>query len=189
LLAADDGASLPRLDLHVLREALSTLLRAGDASAHTFHNVVERGGKVSQASGGIKGNAVLLTNSPVMSSTACCGGGGISAYGPQPGSPALDAVPIANCPLSTDQRGQPRPDPLYNGACDSGAVEVLAVAPPATPTRTPTNTPRPTSTAISRLDGVRQAIDQCREVVPIGTGAHQQHIQRGEEDHPRAHPG
>jgi hypothetical protein len=80
-------------------------------------------------------------------------GGPAWTMAPQPGSPALDAVPLANCSVSTDQRGQPRPDSLYPGACDSGAVEVPAVAPPATPTRTPTvaptRTPRATSAATS----------------------------------------
>src|SRR5205085_3357381 len=42
--------------------------------------------------------------------------------------------------------GQPRPDPLYPGACDSGAVEFPAAAPPATPTSTPTRTPLATTT-------------------------------------------
>src|SRR5205085_2298737 len=73
-------------------------------------------------------------------------GGPTWTMAPQPGSPALDAVPLANCPLRTDQRGQPRPDPLYPGACDSGAVEVPAAAPPATPTSTPTRTPLATTT-------------------------------------------
>jgi len=68
-------------------------------------------------------------------------GGPTWTMAPQPGSPALDAVPLANCSVRTDQRGQPRPDPLYNGACDIGAVEVPAVVPPATPTSTPTATP------------------------------------------------
>jgi predicted outer membrane repeat protein len=66
---------------------------------------------------------------------------------PQPGSPVLDAVPASNCTLTTDQRGQPRPDEAAdNGACDIGAVEG-AVAPPATPTGTPTSTPLPTATS------------------------------------------
>ncbi|HYI80724.1 MAG TPA: Ig domain-containing protein [Thermoleophilaceae bacterium] len=40
----------------------------------------------------------------------------------QPSSPAVDVVPLAQCPTSTDQRGEPRPEP---GAafCDIGAFE------------------------------------------------------------------
>jgi predicted outer membrane repeat protein len=52
-------------------------------------------------------------------------GGGTLTMLPQPGSPAIDAVPTSNCALHTDQRGRPRPDPAdASGACDIGAVEV-----------------------------------------------------------------
>jgi hypothetical protein len=48
----------------------------------------------------------------------------------QPGSPALDAVPAGHCTLTTDQRGQPRPDEAAdNGACDIGAAEGAEPAP------------------------------------------------------------
>ena len=47
-----------------------------------------------------------------------------------PGSPALDAVPLASCPLSVDQRGVPRP---MGAACDAGAYEEVVI-----PTPTPT---------------------------------------------------
>jgi CSLREA domain-containing protein len=64
-----------------------------------------------------------------------------------PTSPAVDSVPIADCP-STDQRGNPRPDPedsdLANAACDIGAYESSDPSP--TPTPTPTRTPTPTPT-------------------------------------------
>ena len=51
-------------------------------------------------------------------------GGPTQTIALQAGSPAIDAIPIANCP-TTDQRGDPRPD---NGdgavvACDVGAFE------------------------------------------------------------------
>jgi hypothetical protein len=53
-----------------------------------------------------------------------------------PGSPAIDAVPLPNCPPpTTDQRGVSRPQGVR---CDSGAYE----APPV-PTLTPTITPTP----------------------------------------------
>jgi hypothetical protein len=105
-------------------------------------------------------------------------GGPTWTMAPQSGSPALDAVPIAKCSVSTDQRGQPRPDPLYNGACDSGAVEVPAAAPPATPTATPTstpiatNTPTPTSAATStpRLALVPTSAHVGDRVLVAGSG-------------------
>ena len=38
------------------------------------------------------------------------------------GSPAIDAIPLASCTLTTDQRGMPRPD-AGEGVCDIGAYE------------------------------------------------------------------
>jgi len=42
-----------------------------------------------------------------------------------PGSLAIDAVPVSDCPLAADQRGQPRPGELPSAAasCDIGAFE------------------------------------------------------------------
>jgi len=64
---------------------------------------------------------------------------------PLPGSPAVDAVASANCAVTTDQRGLPRPDEAGdNGFCDIGAVEVRETPPP-TGTPSPTVTSSPTS--------------------------------------------
>jgi CSLREA domain-containing protein len=72
-------------------------------------------------------------------------GGPTRTIGLQPNSPAVNAVPIANCP-PTDQRGDPRPDPADNsGTCDIGAFESIDVTP--TPTATATATATPTATA------------------------------------------
>jgi CSLREA domain-containing protein len=64
----------------------------------------------------------------------------------QPGSPAIDSVPLAGCP-ATDQRGVSRAQP-QGPACDAGAFEVETPA-PATGgggggTTTPVVTPPPT---------------------------------------------
>jgi predicted outer membrane repeat protein len=63
---------------------------------------------------------------------------------------ALDAIPINECPLSTDQRGVPRPQ---GSGCDIGAVEMeqgMSPAASATPTPTPgsvfPSAPSPTPT-------------------------------------------
>jgi len=64
-----------------------------------------------------------------------------------PGSPAIDAGNPSGCRdgqqnlLTTDQRGQPRPDPI-SGLCDSGAFERQpGDSPTATPSSSPTATP------------------------------------------------
>ena len=85
-----------------------------------------------------------------------------------PGSPAIDAGNPSGCrdgqqnSLTTDQRGQPRPDPV-SGRCDSGAFErqpgdgptttpspssvpPTATNSPSPPTATNTNTDTPTAT-------------------------------------------
>lgn len=63
-------------------------------------------------------------------------------------SPAIEAIPLANCTVSTDQRGYPRPNPEGSGtACDIGAFENQGVIPTATSTPLPTLTPTPTPTS------------------------------------------
>jgi hypothetical protein len=54
-------------------------------------------------------------------------GGPTETIALEPGSYALDAIPIADCP-STDQRGDPRPAPGHN-ACDIGAFELQDAVP------------------------------------------------------------
>lgn len=52
-------------------------------------------------------------------------GGPTSTMALLAGSPAINAVPLASCNLSTDQRGVPRPQ---GAACDIGAYEVILTA-------------------------------------------------------------
>lgn len=61
---------------------------------------------------------------------------GMLTHLPQAGSPAIDAIPPANCP-DHDQRGYARP---AGAACDAGALEVGAV-PPEAPALPPLITP------------------------------------------------
>lgn len=65
------------------------------------------------------------------------------------GSPALDAIPVNECPPpTTDQRNVARPQDHPDAAgsgCDIGAIEMAGTA--ATPTPTPAVTPTPTPTA------------------------------------------
>ena len=72
-------------------------------------------------------------------------GGPTKTIALQAGSPAIDAIPIANCP-ATDQRGFLRPDPSESTDCDIGAFESGAVQPSPTPTPTATATATLTAT-------------------------------------------
>ena len=70
-------------------------------------------------------------------------GGPTETIGLQPTSPAVNAVPIADCP-ATDQRGDPRPDPGdKSNACDIGAFESIDALATPTPTATPPPHPQP----------------------------------------------
>jgi CSLREA domain-containing protein len=53
-------------------------------------------------------------------------GGPTPTHAPLNGSPAIDAIPIANCSLTVDQRGISRPQ---RAACDIGAVEAAPTVP------------------------------------------------------------
>jgi len=70
---------------------------------------------------------------PKLSSTGLQNNGGpTKTIALQSNSPAIDAIPIADCPYE-DQRGAPRPDPedigSLNPACDIGAFEFGNVLP------------------------------------------------------------
>jgi hypothetical protein len=73
-------------------------------------------------------------------------GGPTSTTLPSASSPLLDQVPSEAClaHVTTDQRGVTRP---HGSACDIGAVEIDAAAPPTPePTPAPEPTPHPTAT-------------------------------------------
>jgi len=55
-------------------------------------------------------------------------GGGTQTHALLPGSPAIDAIPAANCRVPADQRGLPRPAVQTSAEtpCDIGALEVQA---------------------------------------------------------------
>jgi CSLREA domain-containing protein len=92
-------------------------------------------------------NALLATNGLQNN------GGPTQTIALQSTSPAIDAIPISDCP-ALDQRGAARPDPEDTGtpACDVGAFESGGIPPTptatasATPTATATQTATPTST-------------------------------------------
>ncbi len=79
----------------------------------------------------------LVTADPLLASLTLNGndeGDSGLTHALMPGSPAIDAVPLASCTVSGDQRGFPRPYPA-GGACDIGAYELghLRLAKTATP--------------------------------------------------------
>lgn len=78
--------------------------------------------------------------------TALADNGGLTpTMLPEAGSPLLNAIPasVGDC-TGTDQRGITRPQ---DGACDIGAVEVVATTPPTEPTTVPPTTAGPAANA------------------------------------------
>lgn len=112
------------------------------ASSHTLYI----GNSIISANSGGNCDGVLASNGYNLSNDTGCGsafngpgdvlnaslplqpfgnyGGSTSTMPPQPGNPAIDHVPIANCGFPTDQRDAARPAGV---ACDSGAFEVGGV--------------------------------------------------------------
>jgi CSLREA domain-containing protein len=93
------------------------------------------------SSTGLNGDTIGDSVLPLLGSLQN-NGGQTDTFALQSNSPAIDAVPIANCP-PTDQRGDPRPAEGGN-ACDIGAFEGSFEA---SPTPTPTATRTATATA------------------------------------------
>ena len=99
---------------------------AAGVVASLGHNIV------ADTSGGLTGPGDLNNTNPLLAALAS-NGGPTQTHAPLSGSPAINGVPIANCtdasgiPITTDQRGFPRPQGL---ACDIGSVEFSGVFAP-----------------------------------------------------------
>ena len=145
-----NNQSLDGANLHLTDAADVTLTSSIVASPVAGPNCTVVGAAARLQSGGANiasDNSCALSGSGDLSGTdpllgaLTANGGATFTHLPQPGSPAIDRAPLAGCP-PTDQRGFIRP---VGAACDSGAVEVGAVAPLPTPTATPTLTATPTT--------------------------------------------
>jgi CSLREA domain-containing protein len=86
-------------------------------------------------------------------------GGPTETHALLPGSPAVDAVPVADCVVTTDQRGVARPQ---GAACDIGAYEAREPTP--TPLSRPTNTATAVPTPTPTLGGTVTPTPPC---VPV----------------------
>lgn len=107
----------------------------------------------SDATCAFAGPGDLNSTNPLLGPLAN-NGGATQTHALLAGSPAIDAVPLADCTVNFDQRGVARPQ---GSACDIGAYEAPGVPTrtptltatstrTATPTRTPTRTPTPPPT-------------------------------------------
>ena len=99
----------------------------GNCSGSTFvnsgYNIADDTSCGLGASTGSKGQTIGDSVDPLLSTSGLQNNGGTtSTIALQAGSPAIAAVPLAQCAVATDQRNDPRPAPAYN-ACDIGAYE------------------------------------------------------------------
>jgi len=110
------------------------------------YNIDDDGSCGFGTSSGANGQTIGDNVSPLLDPNGLQNNGGpTETIALQSTSPAIGAVPPAQCP-ATDQRGAPRPAPGKSD-CDIGAFEFGGVVvPTATPTATPTPTPTPTPT-------------------------------------------
>ncbi len=81
--------------------------------------------------GFLDGGADMAGKDPMLALLADNGGGTLT-HALLPGSPAIDAIPLAACVIDHDQRGKDRPSPP-GGSCDIGAFEVVSTGGGGTP--------------------------------------------------------
>ncbi len=89
---------------------------------------------------GVNGQTIGDGIDPQLSASGLANNGGpTQTIALKSTSPAIDAIPLAECP-PTDQRGVTRPDSASETACDIGAYETVDAQPPNITISVPTNT-------------------------------------------------
>jgi hypothetical protein len=111
----------------------------GDCNANPIP--IDGGGNLSSDTHCFFSAATSANKTDPMLGPLADNGGPTHTYSLLSGSPAINRIPSADCVLSSDQRGAPRPQ---GAGCDSGAFEYNSVVP--SPTRTPTITQTPSLT-------------------------------------------
>ena len=111
----------------------------GSFQCFTFVNpLIDHGYNLdSGASCGFSALNNSLNNTDPLLGPLSDNGGETKTHALQAGSPAIDYIPTAACPLNVDQRNLSRPQGFH---CDIGAVEVAGTGPAITPTLTLTVT-------------------------------------------------
>lgn len=115
-----DGLNLVGISASILQNATANNC-AGDLPTSAGYNVLDDASCAFTATGDLQNASAEL--GPLQDN-----GGPTPTHLPAESSPAIDAVPLADCngnqglPLNVDQRGAGRP---VGAACDSGAVEVV----------------------------------------------------------------
>ena len=119
--AATAGGIYGRGTTTSVYDSIITVSTAGDCVLITgsfagSNNLID-----DNAAGGCSGiSSAAVTN---LDSTLGDNGGPTETHALLAGSPAIDAIPLINCTVTTDQRGVPRPQPT-GGNCDVGAFEL-----------------------------------------------------------------
>jgi hypothetical protein len=171
----------------VLRNSLLADDSVDECLSTTLYSVTLSGTVLADDSscGGSATTGLRATLDPLQNN-----GGFTSTHALLPGSPAIDAVPAAECtdhsgnPVSEDQRARPRPSPA-SGACDAGSFEIEQTEPASTPhDRPPHHDTRHTDTTDAHTD--RQAHADTRHRRPRRPP--RRHQRRHRRPHPRQLP-
>ncbi len=126
----DTSATTTNVNETILASNTSGLLTANcDAGTFTGFYNLESADTCDFDPGGAKPSKI---NTDPLLGPLAFSGGFTNTRGPLAGSPALDAIPSADCLNLTDQREVTRPD--GSGFCDIGAFEGIYTPPPPAPT-------------------------------------------------------
>ncbi len=115
---ASNGVGLYATGAPVVRNTIV----AGNSGQNCGINGSLGGGSVANLQFGDASCTGFASGDPMLGSLASNGGPTLTML-PGTGSAAINAIPLAGCTETVDQRGLPRPSPS-GGSCDIGAVEV-----------------------------------------------------------------
>ncbi|HTY56777.1 MAG TPA: choice-of-anchor Q domain-containing protein, partial [Candidatus Binataceae bacterium] len=153
--SASAGGAIARATAMVDPATVTNSILANSTGGNCTGSIINGGYNISDddscafgSSTGANGDTIGDNVNPMLDSGGLADhGGSTETIALEIGSPAIAAVPLVDCTVTTDQRGEPRPDPQGPGTgCDIGAFELQGiVSPTQTPTATPFITPTPTA--------------------------------------------
>lgn len=133
-LASSGGGVYSNANITTISNTILAGSSGGNCAAVNGGTITNSGNNISDdgtcgfgTSTGGNGKTIGDNVNPLLASDGLSNNGGpTQTIALQATSPAVAAVPLAQCTTTTDQRGNPRPAPRYN-ACDVGAYEFAGI--------------------------------------------------------------